>query len=64
MMSTRKSLCSVDGVAGVAFDAAVHDLKPGDIQLNASTGDSRDDPPGSQSFPSSVREEPEELTIR
>jgi hypothetical protein len=32
-MSTRKSLCKVNGVAGVAFDAAVHDLKPGDLQF-------------------------------
>jgi hypothetical protein len=32
-MSTRKSLCNANGVAGVAFDAAVHDLKPGNIQL-------------------------------
>jgi hypothetical protein len=32
-MSTRKSLCNTNGLAGVAFDAAVHDLKPGDTQL-------------------------------
>jgi hypothetical protein len=32
-MSTRKSLCNTSSVAGVEFDAAVHDLKPGDTQL-------------------------------